>query len=143
MKLSMFACAAFLSLACATSPGAVAAPHDTASAHPPASDEGSAPITTQPSDPMLERAMALYAAHDYRAAADAFEAAYTREASPSLLLARAQALRLSGNCDAALPLYERFLEAQTDPTYTNAVRPIMATCLDAQDAAERAVARVK
>lgn len=87
--------------------------------------------------------MALYAAHDYRAAAEAFEAAHAREASPSLLLAQAQALRLAGDCDAALPLYERFLEAQTDPTYTNAVRPMIEACLDAQDAADSAVARVK
>lgn len=143
MKLSTFGCTALLLVGCASSPGVVAAPHDTASSPTAAADETPAPIATQPTDPMLERAMALYAAHDYRAAAEAFQAAYARETSPSLLLAQAQALRLSGNCDDALPLYERFLETQTDPTYTNAVRPMMEACLDARDAADSAVARVK
>ena len=141
MKLSAFGCGALFLVGCASSPGPATAPPEPTSQ--PTAHDTPAPIAAQPSNPMLERAMALYAAHDYRAAAEAFQAAYAREASPSLLLAQAQALRLSGNCDAALPLYDRFLEAQTDPTYTNAVRPMMEACLDAQDAADSAVARVK
>lgn len=143
MKLSVFGCGVLLSVGCASSPRATAAAPEAVATPTAVTADAPPPIATQPSDPMLERAMALYAAHDYRAAAEAFQAAYARESSPSLLLAQAQALRLSGNCDAALPLYERFLDAQTDPTYTNAVRPMMEACLDAQDAAESAVARVK
>ncbi|MBK7860786.1 MAG: hypothetical protein IPJ65_19730 [Archangiaceae bacterium] len=59
----------------------------------------------------LESALSLYEAKDYVKAAREFEQAYQSDPQPELLFAWAQSLRLGGNCDAALPLYRRFLEA--------------------------------
>lgn len=102
--------------------------------------EQAPPIAQVQPNPMLDRAMQLYAARDYVGAAEAFQAAFAFEASPSLLLAQAQALRLAGDCEAALPLYDRFLATQTDPTYTNAVRPMMESCLEVKSDADSAIA---
>ena len=142
MKLS----AAGLSLVlvgCASSQATAPQPPATEPAVATTSDRSEPDTEVADRNAMLERAMVLYARQDYRAAAEAFQAAYAHEESPSLLLAQAQALRLAGDCESALPLYERFLATQTDPTYTNAVRPMMEACLDAEEASDSAVARVK
>jgi tetratricopeptide (TPR) repeat protein len=144
MKLSVAGFCTLLLVGCA-SPGArtIASPEPSASPAATVRDDAAPSIAAHATNPALERALALYAARDYRAAAEAFQAAYRTEDSPSLVLAQAQALRLAGDCPAALPLYERFLESQSDPTYTNAVRPMMESCLDRQQAADSAVARSK
>jgi hypothetical protein len=148
MKLSLLGLGCtFVLLGCAHAPASqsptfpAAAPGADPVAQAPAEAEAAPPIAELQTNPMLDEAMRRYAARDYVGAASAFQAAYAFEASSSLLLAQAQALRLAGNCEAALPLYDRFLETQTDPTYTNAVRPMMETCLDAS--ADSAVARAQ
>ncbi len=146
MKLSVFGFGCSLALlGCAnasTVQTAPTTPEPAPAATARVQDQGP-PIAEVQSNPMLDRAMQLYAAQDYVGAASAFQAAFAFEASPSLLLAQAQALRLAGDCDAALPLYERFLDSQTDPTYTNAVRPMMESCLQEQTSADSAVAVAK
>jgi tetratricopeptide (TPR) repeat protein len=146
MKLSLLALgSSLLVLGCANAPTTAApvAPEPAPTAAAPAPAEASPPIAEQQSNPMLDEAMRLYAYGDYLGAAKAFQDAYAFEASPSLLLAQAQALRLAGDCDSALPLYERFLDSQTDPTYTNAVRPMMEACLDAGADADAAIAKAE
>ena len=146
MKLSVFGLGCSLALlGCANASTVQTGPATPEPAPAPTAraPEQAPPIAEVQSNPMLDRAMRLYAAQDYVGAAEAFQAAFAFEASPSLLLAQAQALRLAGNCDAALPLYERFLESQTDPTYTNAVRPMMESCLETRSDADSAIAVAK
>lgn len=64
--------------------------------------------------PEFVRGGRAFAAQRWDEAARAFEAAYADHPRPELLWAQAQALRFGGRCEAALPLYERFLA--TDPT---------------------------
>jgi tetratricopeptide (TPR) repeat protein len=60
--------------------------------------------------PEFVRGSEAYAAKRWDEAAAAFEAAYAEHPRPELLWAHAQALRLGGRCEEALPLYERFLD---------------------------------
>jgi hypothetical protein len=62
----------------------------------------------------LQKGLDLYRAKSYGEAAREIERAYTLEPRPELLYTWAQALRLGGDCTAAIPLYERFL-ATTRP----------------------------
>jgi hypothetical protein len=64
--------------------------------------------------PEFLRGSAAFEAQRWDEAARAFAAAYADHPRPELLWAHAQALRFGGRCEAALPLYERFLA--TDPT---------------------------
>lgn len=59
----------------------------------------------------FERGAALYQAKDYEGAVAAFEAAYALEPEPQTLFAWAQAERLSGDCESAVKLYQRFLDS--------------------------------
>ncbi len=77
-------------------------------------------LTAQPTadawreHPEFLRGSQAFAAQRWDEAARAFEAAYADHPRPELLWAQAQALRFGGRCDAALPLYERFVA--TGPT---------------------------
>ena len=89
--------------------------------------------TTQPQAEASERAavneaLDLYAAEQYDAAADAFQRAYAEDPDNSLLFARAQSLRLAGQCDQARVLYEQYLASATDPTEHNAVQTLIDGC---------------
>jgi len=75
-----------------------------------------------------DEAMALYAARQYKAAIGAFAAAYALEPRREILFAQAQATRLSGDCVAALPLYQRFLATQPPPQQVEATRIAVARC---------------
>jgi hypothetical protein len=66
----------------------------------------------------LDRALEHFAARAYGPAALEFRRAYEKRASGDYLYAWAQSERLSGNCEAAIPLYEKFLAAE--PTGANA-----------------------
>jgi len=72
--------------------------------------------------------MALYAAHDFRAAARELEAAYALEPRREILFAQAQATRLAGDCAAALPLYQRFLASTPPQQQIEATRIAMTRC---------------
>jgi tetratricopeptide (TPR) repeat protein len=75
-----------------------------------------------------DEAMALYAAHQYRAAIAKLEAAYALDPRREILFAQAQATRLSGDCAAALPLYDRFLATNPPPQQVEATRIAVARC---------------
>jgi hypothetical protein len=73
----------------------------------------------------FDKALAAYAAANYRAASVEFELAYGLEARRELLFAWAQAERLSGDCDRAVMLYRRFLDqAPGEAEAAKAVRQI-------------------
>lgn len=80
-------------------------------------------------------AMRAYSAKDYAAAADAFGRAYANDPDDSLLFARAQSLRLAGDCDQAVMLYDVFMTQTDDPTYRNAVAQLVDDCTPPQVAA--------
>ncbi len=66
----------------------------------------------------IDQALSLFAAKEYGAAAREFRRGYEQKPSGDYLYAWAQSERLSGNCAAALPLYEKFLVRE--PTGANA-----------------------
>jgi tetratricopeptide (TPR) repeat protein len=78
-----------------------------------------------------DEAMGLYAAHQYRAAIAAFEAAYALDPRREILFGQAQATRLAGDCPAALPLYDRFLATGPPPQQVEATRIAVARCQSA------------
>ena len=59
----------------------------------------------------FEEAQAAFQSSDYRAAADAIKAAYEIEPLPALLYPWAQAEREAGNCQEAVGLYQRAIDA--------------------------------
>ncbi len=63
-------------------------------------------------DAIIEQAEAAFARKDWDGASRALADAYLLDPRPDLLYARAQAERLAGRCNVALPLYEKFLEAE-------------------------------
>ncbi|HEX3695196.1 MAG TPA: hypothetical protein VH374_07390 [Polyangia bacterium] len=68
----------------------------------------------------LDRGLRLYEAKQFVAAAAEFEATYALEAHRDVLYVWAQALRLGGQCAAAIGLYQKFLDA--DPPHREAER---------------------
>jgi tetratricopeptide (TPR) repeat protein len=57
-----------------------------------------------------EKGLELYTAKEYPKAIGELKAAYDLDDKPEYLYALAQAVRLSGNCVGALPLYKEFLD---------------------------------
>ncbi|MCA9707305.1 MAG: tetratricopeptide repeat protein, partial [Myxococcales bacterium] len=62
-----------------------------------------------PADPDFEAGKAAFAEQRYDDAAQSFERAYRRRPEPLLLFVWAQAERLAGRCEQAVPLYRRYL----------------------------------
>lgn len=60
----------------------------------------------------LETGLVRYNAGQFEAAIDEIEAAYEIDADPSLLFTWAQAERLAGRCDSAVPRYRRFIASR-------------------------------
>lgn len=98
-----------------------------ATAVPPANAPGSesAPAAK---DTELDEALALYEEERFGEAAKAFARAYEGDASSAALAGQAQSLQMAGDCVGAAVVYERFLEVEPDPTYTNAVQSMMDDC---------------
>lgn len=76
----------------------------------------------------LDRGLAHYAAHEYPEAVAEFQAGYAVEPRREFLFAWAQAARLGGDCAAAVPLYQRFLETQPALRQAAAARTGIARC---------------
>ncbi len=76
----------------------------------------------------LDEALALYEAERFDEAAKAFARAYEGDASSAALAGQAQSLQMAGDCVGAAVVFERFLEVEPDPTYTNAVQNMMDDC---------------
>jgi hypothetical protein len=80
-----------------------------------------------------EQGMALYRARDFAAAARALGEAYALEPRRDVLFAQAQATRLAGNCAAALPLYQQFLNSDPPEQQVAATRIALARCESAPE----------
>lgn len=77
----------------------------------------------------LDQALALYEEERFVEAANAFARAYEGDdSSPAALAGQAQSLQMAGDCVGAAVVYERFLEVEPDPTYTNAVQGMIDDC---------------
>jgi tetratricopeptide (TPR) repeat protein len=60
-----------------------------------------------------QQGLSAYQAKRYPDAIESFKAAYALDARPEILFAWAQAVRLSGDCDSAVPLYRKVLADTT------------------------------
>jgi hypothetical protein len=69
-----------------------------------------------------DRGLELYAGRDFAAAARELEQGFVVEPRREFLFAAAQALRLAGACQRAIPLYRRFLESDPAPVQIEAAR---------------------
>lgn len=81
-----------------------------------------------------ERGLALYAERAFDAAVREFQQGYAIEPRREFLFAEAQAQRLAGRCDRALPLYERFLASGPSPVQTEAALMAVDRCVRATPA---------
>ncbi len=95
---------------------------------PPLAARASEPATTGTAEELYELGMAHFRARGFSEAARAFEAALALDPRPEILFALAQATRLSGDCPAARPLYQRFLATEPPPHQVEATRIALARC---------------
>jgi len=75
-----------------------------------------------------ERGLALFQAKDYAGATRELEAGFAVEPRREFLFAEAQARRLAGDCRAAVPLYQRFLESGPPAVQVNATHIALGRC---------------
>jgi hypothetical protein len=80
---------------------------------------------------LYEAGLGHYAARRFPAAIEALRAAYALEPRREILFAEAQATRLGGDCRAAVPLYQRFLDTDPPTRQVEAARIALARCRDA------------
>lgn len=87
-------------------------------------------LSTAPPTPLEEARAAETAAAEGRwsDASAAFGRAYAASDDPRYLYARAQVERLGGDCRAALPLYEAFVQTQPDTASLDAANGFIALC---------------
>jgi hypothetical protein len=88
----------------------------------PAWGDESTAATTPPPPPMspqaqahYDRGLELYAAHQYGAAVDELRQGFAVEPRREFLFAQAQAFRLAGDCEHAIPLYRQFIDSGPSP----------------------------
>jgi hypothetical protein len=102
-----------------------------------------APVRAQEMGPearrRYEEGMALYRARSFSGAARALGEAYALEPRRDVLFAQAQATRLAGDCAAALPLYQQFLDSDPPEQQIAATRIAMGRCESARPAPVAAV----
>jgi tetratricopeptide (TPR) repeat protein len=77
---------------------------------------------------LYELGMAHYRARGFSEAVRAFESAYQLDPQREILFALAQATRMSGDCPAAVPLYERFLATHPPERQVEATRIALGRC---------------
>jgi tetratricopeptide (TPR) repeat protein len=87
-----------------------------------------APAMTGEARAHYDRGLALYAAKDYGAAIQELEAGYALDPRREFLFAEAQAQRLAGDCQRAVPLYQRFLTSEPSPLQASAAQVGLARC---------------
>ena len=75
-----------------------------------------------------DRGLNLYAAKDYAAAIHELEQGYAVEPRREFLFAQAQAQRLAGDCQRAVPLYQRFLATTPTAAQESAAQLGLARC---------------
>lgn len=84
--------------------------------------------TVQTDPPELESALEQFAAKDYASAAKSFRHAFEKKPSPDYLYAWAQSERLSGQCAAAIPVYEQFLATESSGANAEVARINLVRC---------------
>jgi tetratricopeptide (TPR) repeat protein len=77
-----------------------------------------------------ERGLALYGEKDYAGAIRELDAGYALDPRREFLFAEAQAHRLNGDCQSAVPLYKRFLDSDPDDVQVNAAHIALARCAE-------------
>jgi tetratricopeptide (TPR) repeat protein len=87
-----------------------------------------------------EKGLALYGDKDYAGAIRELEIGYASSPRREFLFAEAQALRLSGDCKSAVPLYQKFLASEPEDVQVNATHIALARC--AEQMASRAAPAV-
>jgi hypothetical protein len=75
-----------------------------------------------------EHGLAEHAARHYRAASEDFAACYRLDPRREFLFAWAQATRLGGDCETAVALYRRYLQAAVSAKQADAARSQLAAC---------------
>jgi tetratricopeptide (TPR) repeat protein len=93
------------------------------------------PVAAQPeltpdAQSHLDAGLALYDAGDYNAATVELETAYRLDPQPQLFFAIAQAKRLGGRCDEAVPMYEKFLTTHPGASELQAAETGISLCKD-------------
>jgi len=86
------------------------------------------PALTPEAQPHLARALKHYDAKEYAKAAAAIEATYAIDPNSDLLYMWAQSVRLTGDCAAAVPLYERYLATRPAPAEAERAQTNLARC---------------
>lgn len=81
-----------------------------------------------PTDPEFEAGKAAFAEERYAEAAAHFERAHQENPDPLLLFVWAQAERLAGQCDAAVPLYRRYLALEPPDSDVQVTRAAIEAC---------------
>ncbi len=76
----------------------------------------------------LEQGLAAYSEKDWERAIREFRAGYDIDPRPDFLFAWAQAERLSGDCAAAIELYEKFIATHPSPEQADAAQQMSDRC---------------
>ncbi|HEY2901252.1 MAG TPA: hypothetical protein VGL59_11795 [Polyangia bacterium] len=82
-----------------------------------------------------DRGLAFYGSKDYPAAIAELQAGYAADPRREFLFAEAQAQRLAGDCQHAVPLYQRFLATDPSAVQVNAAQVGLARCAQQMAAA--------
>lgn len=101
------------------------------------------PAAADKAGDLVKRGLAAYKAGKYAAAADALEKAYRIDPKPDTLFAWAQAERLLGDCEAAIPLYKKLLDQTPDLNGGRLVRENLALCEPAEPEPEKEKEKAK
>lgn len=124
-----------------------ARPEDAESAAEDGADAEVEPAPDQAdADAHVRAATEAYQAGDFERAATEIQRAYELSPSPDLLFPWAQAERQSGDCNAAIRLYARYLAEEPGETTADLARDHIETCvgiLEQERAAERAKVRAE
>jgi hypothetical protein len=83
----------------------------------------------------LERGLAAYGDKDWPRAIREFRAGYAIDPRPDFLFAWAQAARLSGDCGAAIDLYQEFIATGPSPEQSDAAKKMTDRCRESLAAA--------
>jgi hypothetical protein len=83
----------------------------------------------------LERGLAAYGEKDWARAIREFRAGYAIDPRPDFLFAWAQSARLSGDCAAAIDLYQEFIATGPSPEQSDAAQQMTDRCRETLDAA--------
>jgi tetratricopeptide (TPR) repeat protein len=87
-----------------------------------------ATAAAQPQSDAMKQGIEAYKAGDYDKAAGLLERAYKADAKPETLFALAQAERLGGHCDKAIPHYKKLLEKTTDLSQAKLIQNNLGLC---------------